>query len=346
MGSGLVLLSLLMAVGVWASFLGQRPDVPSSVPRVTYALVGLTAAVDLCDLSAFSEHTWGDLVGGIFIAFAWLASVAPITWALWCTWRWGPRRIVPPVLLACGILAIFAAYHVGANVRASADREERERTIAIRWSDVEYFGEGQAIRVYEIPVRNSGEAWDVRASVGSDDRWHDCGVIGRTAGHVESVRRFSVISWRPDGVHFGTEWHEEYFLPRQFVQANCLATSAADAGSMGENADACAASYSWGPDSLPDGQPWTLRIACSLPNARVSATCTQNPGQHVVPLELGSLDARGNLTVVSSRGNWIFRPTTVAWGSYTSQTCVLYVGRVSVGSFPFIRPRCGPDGGS
>jgi len=93
MGPALVLLALLVTLGSWAWRIGRRPNVPSFVPRIAYALVGLTAALDFCGLSSASEPTWGDLVGGIYIALAWLLSLAPIVWVLVhdSTWRGGPR---------------------------------------------------------------------------------------------------------------------------------------------------------------------------------------------------------------------------------------------------------------
>ena len=215
---GLVLLALLAAVGSWAWRLGRRPDVPSFVPRVTYVLVGLIAALDLCGLSSVSERTWGDLVGGIYIALAWLSSSAPIAWTLFCTWRWGPTLSAGTVLLlgvAGSALAGFVGYRLGASVQAGTDRDDRDSTIAFRWSDGEV-GDGKAIRVYEVW---GGGMNEVHASIGTNgpEPWHELGVIGRTKVHPETVRRFSVISWRPDGVHFGTESHDEFFLPRDVV---------------------------------------------------------------------------------------------------------------------------------
>jgi hypothetical protein len=76
------------------------------------------------------------------------------------------------------------------------------------------------MRVFEA---KTGGGVDVRATIimgRGNSRWHDCGRIGRAASHEEAVRKFSVISWRADGVHVGSDTRDEYFLERAIIESD------------------------------------------------------------------------------------------------------------------------------
>lgn len=106
-----------------------------------------------------------------------------------------------------------------------------------------------------------------------------------------------------------------------------------DSGHLGIEAEA--ATYLWGPLSLPNGQSWTLQILDAAPDSPVSALCAWNTGAINGPYSYGSTDATGSFALISGVGNATYPPTLASWGPFTSNVCVLYVGSSVVGDFTF-----------
>jgi hypothetical protein len=123
-------------------------------------------------------------------------------------------------MVAGSAFIALVAYSAGAWRQEAKDTADRDSTIAFRWGDGKYGEAFYGVRVFEVDTANGV---DVRATVvigPGDSMWHDCGLIGRAASHPEAVRRFSVISWRADGVHVGSDARDEYFLERAIVEAH------------------------------------------------------------------------------------------------------------------------------
>ncbi len=123
-------------------------------------------------------------------------------------------------MVAGSTFIALVAYSAGAWHQEAKDLAARDATIAFRWGDGKCGEAFYGMRVFEVDAANGV---DLRATVvigPGGSMWHDCGLIGRAASHQEAVRRFSVISWRPDGVHVGSDARDEYFLDRAIVEAH------------------------------------------------------------------------------------------------------------------------------
>ena len=119
-----------------------------------------------------------------------------------------------------GLFTALIAYQVGAAGQAVEDRANQDANIAFRWGDGKYGEAFYGMRVFEIRAASGIE---VRATIvigPGNAMYHDCGKIGRAASHEEAVRRFSVISWRVDGVHVGSETRDEYSLARAIIEGH------------------------------------------------------------------------------------------------------------------------------
>jgi hypothetical protein len=133
-------------------------------------------------------------------------------------WRLGVVRFTRWRPEVGAVLITLAAWFVSAGLQEEEDRDDRDATIAFRWGNGKYGEATYGMRVFEVEG-----GVDVRATITmgpGSPRWHDCGRIGRAASHEEAVRRFSVISWRVDGVHVGSDIRDEYFLERAIIEAN------------------------------------------------------------------------------------------------------------------------------
>jgi hypothetical protein len=133
-------------------------------------------------------------------------------WAWVRLTRWRPE--VGAALIA------LVAWFASAGRQEAADRDDRDATIAFRWGNGKRGDAAYGMRVFEV---ETGGGIDVRATIvmgRGNPRWHDCGLIGRAVSHEEAVRNFSVISWRADGVHVGSDTRDEYFLERAIIEAD------------------------------------------------------------------------------------------------------------------------------
>lgn len=233
----------VIGVWIWARRLSRRPEVPRFASRVAHGLVILSAVAMVAGMVAglavgrgvimsegpserarglaegVSEAMNGSVVG---------LSVAALTalWLLFCTWQWAPLSSVTRAFVVAvgGALVAFFAYEDGGSHQRAVDLADRDATrdatIAVRWGDGKYGEAFYAMRVFEVKAAGG---IDVRAIllIGPGNAMsQDCGPIGRVASHAEAVRRFSVISWRADGVHVGSDTHEEYFLDRATIEAH------------------------------------------------------------------------------------------------------------------------------
>jgi hypothetical protein len=146
----------------------------------------------------------------LVLVVAALAALGAWAWVRFTRWR-------PEV---GAVLVAVAAWFVGAGLQEEADRDDRDATIAFRWGNGKRGEAAYGMRVFEVAT---GGGLDVRATIimgRGNSRWHDCGRIGRVASHEEAVRNFSVISWRADGVHVGSDTRDEYFLDRAIIEAD------------------------------------------------------------------------------------------------------------------------------
>jgi hypothetical protein len=117
-------------------------------------------------------------------------------------------------------LIALVAWFASAGRQEAEDRDDRDATIAFDWGNGKRGEAAYGMRVFEVAT---GGGLDVRATIimgRGNSRWHDCGRIGRAVSHEEAVRNFSVISWRPDGVHVGSDARGEYFLERAIIEAD------------------------------------------------------------------------------------------------------------------------------
>ena len=229
----------VIGVWIWARRMSRRPELPRFASMVAYGLVILSALAIVAGsvvglvvgrgmitserpgqkarglAEGLSEAMNGSALG---LSVAGLAAL----WLLFCAWQWAPMSSTARTLVVAvgGALVGFFAYQAGADRQGIEDRRDRDATIAFRWGDGKYGEAFYGMHVFEV---RTASGVDVRATIEigpGNPMWHDCGQIGRAESHEEAARRFSVISWRPDGVHVGSDMREEYFLDRATIEAH------------------------------------------------------------------------------------------------------------------------------
>lgn len=235
----LFLVPAASVIGVWIWARRLSPEVPPFASRVAHGLVILSALAIVAGVVAGLVVGRGVMLsGGPSERARWIAQgvseamnasavglmVVALTalWLLFCTWHWAPLSSATRTFVVAvgGVLVAFFAYEDGWSRQRAVDLSDRETTIAVRWGDGKYGEAFYGMRVFEVATTSGVDVRAILLIGPGNAMSQDCGSIGRVASHAEAVRRFSVISWRPDGVHVGSDTREEYFLDRAIVEAH------------------------------------------------------------------------------------------------------------------------------
>lgn len=90
----------------------------------------------------------------------------------------------------------------------------------MNWGDGKYGKGFHGACVYLEPI-SDGYCVQAQVLIGRNNGMSlDCGELGRVKEDAEAVSKWGKITWRPDGLYIGTGGVDDFFLPRQKLEAH------------------------------------------------------------------------------------------------------------------------------